>query len=186
MSDELSEYVSGHVGTSRRKFLIGLLAGSAFAVPVVASDLYLGNIHVLLGAAVVGSLRRPGLWAIPLLTKPSVGVGLLWYAARGEWRRLATALGVTTALAALAFVIAPGLWGQWFDYILATGLSPDVGRAYWINVPLLFRLPAAALLVVWGARTDRRWTLPVAAMLGLPVLWLVGLAMLTAAFAVSA
>ena len=67
-------------------------------LPVVASDLYLGNIHVLLGAAVVGSLRRPGLWAIPLLTKPSVGVGLLWYVARGEWRRLSIAIGVTAAI----------------------------------------------------------------------------------------
>ena len=42
------------------------------------------------------------------------------------------------------------------------------------------------MLVVWGARTDRPWTLPIAAMLGLPVLWLVGLAMLTGAFALSA
>ena len=53
-------------------------------------------------------------------------------------------------------------------------------------IPLLIRLPAAVLLVIWGARTNRPWTLPTAAMLGLPVLWLVGLAMLAGAFAVSA
>ena len=64
-----------------------------------------------------------------------------------------------------------------------TGVSPDVGAAYWIALPLLLRLPAAVILVVWGARTNRPWTLPTAAMLALPVLWLVGLAMLTAAFA---
>lgn len=167
-------------------WLTGPWALAFLVLPVVASDLYLGNIHVLLGAAVVGSLRRPGLWAIPLLTKPSVGVGLLWYAARGEWRRLAIALGVTAAIAAGAFVIAPSLWGQWIDYVLGTGLSPDLGSAYAVPIPLLVRLPAAVLLVIWGARTNRPWTLPTAAMLGLPVLWLVGLAMLAGAFAVSA
>lgn len=167
-------------------WLTGPFALLFLVIPVVASDLYLGNIHVLLGAAVVGSLRRPGLWAIPLLTKPTVGVGLLWFAARGEWRRLATAIGVTAVMSAIAFVLAPGLWKAWIDYVLATGVSPDVGTAYWVPIPLLVRLPAAALVVTWGARTNRPWTLPVAAMLGLPVLWLVGLAMLTAAFAVTA
>lgn len=167
-------------------WLTGPWALAFLVLPVVASDLYLGNIHVLLGAAAVGSLRRPGLWAVPLLTKPSAGVGLLWYAARGEWRRLAIALGVTAVLAGLAFVLAPAMWGQWLDYVLETGLTPAIGRAYAVPLPLLVRLPAAVLLVIWGARTNRPWTLPTAAMLGLPVLWLVGLAMLAGAFAVSA
>lgn len=155
-------------------------------IPFVASDLYLGNIHVLLAAAIVGSLRWPALWAIPLLTKPSVGLGLLWFAARGEWRRLATAVGVTAALAALAFVATPGLWPAWIEYILGTGLAPDTGTAFVVPIPLVVRLPAAVLLVVWGARTNRAWTLPTASMLALPVLWQVGLAMLAGAFAVSA
>lgn len=167
-------------------WLTGPWALAFLVVPVVASDLYLGNIHVLLGAAVVGSLRRPGLWAIPLLTKPTVGVGLLWFVVRREWGRLAVAIGATAVLSGLAFVIAPDLWRQWIDYVLATGVSPDLGRAYYVPLPLLLRLPAAALLVIWGARTNRPWTLPTAAMLGLPVLWLVGLAMLAGAFAVAA
>ena len=155
-------------------------------IPVVASDLYLGNIHVLLGAAIVASLRWPALWAIPLLTKPTCGAGLLWFVARGEWRRLATALATTAVLAGLSAVIAPDLWPKWIAYVLDTGVSPNVGTAYWIALPLLVRLPAATLLVIWGARTNRPWTLPTASMLALPVLWLVGLAMLTAAFGVSA
>ena len=126
-------------------WLTGPFALLFLVLPVVASDLYLGNIHVLLGAAVVGSLRRPGLWAIPLLTKPTVGVGLLWFAVRGEWRRLATAIGVTAVIAAAAFVIAPDLWKEWIDYVLATGVAPNVGTAYWVPIPLLIRLPAAAL-----------------------------------------
>lgn len=167
-------------------WLTGPWALAFLVIPVVASDLYLGNIHVLLAAAVVGSLRRPALWAIPLLTKPTVGVGLLWFVVRREWGRLAIALGVTAVLSAAAFVIAPDLWRQWIEYVLATGVSPNVGTAFYVPLPLLIRLPAAALLVVWGARTNRPWTLPTAAMLGLPVLWLVGLAMLAGTFAVSA
>ena len=167
-------------------WLTGPWALLFLVIPVVASDLYLGNIHVLLAAAVVGSLRRPELWAIPLLTKPTVGVGLLWFLVRGEWRKLAIAVGVTGAIAAVTHVIAPNLWPMWISYVLETGVAPDVGRAYWIPIPLLIRLPAAALLVAWGARTNRPWTLPTAAMLGLPVLWMVGLAMLAGAFAVSA
>ncbi|MEO8273803.1 MAG: glycosyltransferase 87 family protein [Chloroflexota bacterium] len=167
-------------------WLTGPWALAFLVLPVVASDVYLGNIHVLLAAVVVGSLRRPGLWAIALLTKPSVGVGLLWFVVRREWGRLAVALGVTAALAALAFILAPGLWPAWFEYVLGTGLSPDTGNAYVVPIPLLVRLPAAVLLVIWGARTNRPWTLPTASMLALPVLWMVGLAMLTGAFAVSA
>jgi hypothetical protein len=167
-------------------WLTGPWALAFLVLPVVASDLYLGNIHVLLAAAVVGSLRRPALWAIPLLTKPSVGVGLLWFVVRREWSKLFVSLGVTAALAAVAFVLAPNLWPAWINYLLRTGISPNTGTAYVVPIPLLIRVPAAVLLVVWGARTNRPWTLPTASMLGLPVLWMVGLAMLAGTFAVSA
>jgi hypothetical protein len=167
-------------------WLTGPWALPILLIPVVASDVYLGNIHVLLAAAIVASLRWPALWLVPLLTKPSCGVGLLWYAARGEWRRLATAIGVTGALVLLSAVLVPDLWPKWIAYVLGTGLTPDVGTAYSIPISPLVRLPLAVLLVVWGARTDRPWTLPTASMLALPVLWLVGLAMLAGAFALSA
>jgi len=167
-------------------WLTGPWALAFLVVPVVFSDLYLGNIHVLLGAAIIASLRWPAAWVIPLMTKPTCGLGLLWFLARGEWRRLAIALATTIAVAGISAAVAPDLWPKWIAYVLATGFSPDVGSAWWIPLPLLVRLPAAALLVVWGARSNRPWTLPTAAMLALPVLWLVGLAMLTAAFAVSA
>jgi hypothetical protein len=39
---------------------------------------------------------------------------------------------------------------------------------------------AAAALVVWGARTDRRWVVPVASTIALPVLWITGPAILVA------
>jgi hypothetical protein len=33
---------------------------------------------------------------------------------------------------------------------------------------------------VWGARTDRRWTVPIAVMVALPVAWFIGAAVLLA------
>jgi hypothetical protein len=167
-------------------WLAGPWALLFLVIPVVASDVYVGNIHVLLAAAIIAGFRWPALWAVPLLTKPSCGVGLLWYVARGEWGRLGVALGTTAGLAAVAFILAPDLWPKWIDYVLDTGVAPDVGKAAWVPVPLVIRLPAAVVLVVWGARTNRAWTVPTASMLALPVLWMVGLAMLTGAFAVSA
>ena len=42
----------------------------------------------------------------------------------------------------------------------------------------------AIAVVVWGAWTGRRWTVPVAGMLALPALWYGGLSMLLAVIAV--
>ena len=85
-----------------------------------------------------------------------------------------------------ALVLAPGLWPAWIEFVLGTGFPPDTGTAFVVSIPLIVRLPAAVLLVIWGARTNRAWTLVTASMLALPVLWQVGLAMLTGTFAVSA
>ena len=37
MSDDIIEYVVEHTGQSRRQFMVKLLAGAAFTVPVIAS-----------------------------------------------------------------------------------------------------------------------------------------------------
>ena len=42
------------------------------------------------------------------------------------------------------------------------------------------RFPIAVVLVVWGARTNHRWTVPVSAMLALPALWYGGLSIMLA------
>ncbi len=58
------------------------------------------------------------------------------------------------------------------------GLAQVFDEAGSLPIPLWPRLIAAAALVVWGARTDRRWTVVAAATVALPVLWIAGLAML--------
>jgi len=166
-------------------WMVGPWAILFLAIPIVSSDLYLGNIHILLAAAIVAAFRWPGLWAVALLTKPTCGVGLLWFVVRGEWRRLAIALATTGAIVVASAIIAPGLWPTWINYVLQTGVAPNVGTAAWVPIPLLIRLPIAIVVVIWGARTDRPWTVPIASMLALPVLWMVGLSMIVGALAVA-
>lgn len=153
-------------------------AGFAILAVPVFSELTVGNIHLLLGAAIVAGFRWPWLWALPLLTKPTLGIGLVWFAVRREWRSLAVALGATIAVAAVSFAVAPSLWFQWLDVLGAAATSPD--RPFVIQIPFWIRIVAAIGLVGWGARTDRRWTVPVASMLALPILWVNGLSMLVA------
>jgi hypothetical protein len=157
-------------------FLGGRWALVVLAFPPVALELYHANIHLLLAAAIVLGFRHPWTWSFVLLTKASCGVGLLWFVVRREWRSLAIALGSTAVLVALSVLVVPQLWPAWVDFLLQ---EPDgtVGGPS-VPVPLWMRVLAAAALITWGARTDRRWTVLVGATLALPVLWLAGFAML--------
>lgn len=149
---------------------------AAFAFPPVATELYGLNIHVLLPVAILLGFRHPWTWSFVLLTKPSAGVGLLWFVVRREWRELFTALGVTALLCAASFVYLPSLWFDWVDAIVSNLGTPAPGNA--VDVPLWLRLAVAAVIVVWGARSDRRWTVVVASMIALPALWFGAFAML--------
>jgi hypothetical protein len=144
-------------------------------------ELWGGNIHLPLAAAVVVGFRWPAAWAFVLLTKVTPGIGLLWFAARGEWRRLGIAMAATLAVAGGSYVLAPALWHQWVALLMdSAGASTVAGS---VPIPIAMRLPIAALLIVFAARTDRRWLLPLAVMLALPVLWWGGSAMLVGCLA---
>ena len=148
------------------------------AFPPVALEIYHGNVNLLIAAAIVLGFRYPAAWAFVLLTKVTPGIGLLWFAVRREWRSLALALGTTLIVAGASFAFAPHLWAEWVSAVTASSQAAEL-RA--INVPLALRLPLAVAVVVWGARTDRAWTVPVAATLAMPVLWLAVLSTLAAA-----
>jgi len=115
-----------------------------------------------------------------LLTKVAPGVGLLWFVVRREWRSLGIALGATAAIVGVSFVLAPSDWVDWF-VSLARTTQDDPPLS--IHVPLVARLAVAVVLVAWGARTDRRWTVMVAATISLPTLWVHGFAMLAGVIA---
>ncbi len=161
------------------RFLTGprlLTAGLLF--PFTAMEVAGGNVSLLLAVAIVVGFRWPAAWSLVLLTKITPGIGLLWFAVRREWRSLFIALGATALVAAVSAVVMPAAWRQWLDVIVANAGKGGTWAS--VPVPLLIRLPLAVALVVWGARTDRRWTVPVASMLALPALWYGGLSMLLA------
>jgi len=157
-------------------WLGGRWALAVFAFPPVALELYHGNVHLLVAAAIALGYAHPWTWSVVLLTKTTSGVGLLWFAVRREWRQLGIALGVTAAFAALCTLIAPWLWSEWLHFVLQSPDGTPGGPS--IPVPLWARLAVAAAVVAWGARTDRRWTVAVGATIALPVLWLAGLSVL--------
>lgn len=148
------------------------------AFPPVAVELYHGNIHLLLAAAVVVGFRYPQAWSFVLLTKVTPGIGLLWFVARREWRSLALALGATLAIVLASAVLLPAQWLSWIAMLSASSATPPPWPA--LPVPLWPRLLIAAIIVWWGARRDLRWAVPVGAMLALPALWPGGLALLAA------
>jgi hypothetical protein len=151
------------------------------AFPPVALELYYGNVNLLIAAAIALGFRYPAAWSFVLLTKVTPGVGLLWFAVRREWRHLAIALGVTAIIVAGSVAIDTQLWAQWFEAVRRDSAA-DLGDL--LAIPLWLRLPVAAVVVIWGARTDRPWTVPVAATLAIPVLWVAVFAILPAAIAI--
>jgi hypothetical protein len=149
-----------------------VLVGPVLLVPIAAlaaPELWGGNITLLIALAVVAGFRWPAAWSFVVLTKVSPGVGLLWFAVRREWRSLGIALGATAAVIAISSIVAPGLWRDWFDLLVANAGHPISSGS--IPVPFAVRLPIAVVLLAWGALRDRRWVVPVACLLALPVVW---------------
>ena len=158
-------------------WLGGRRALLVFAFPPVATELYFGNVNLLIAAAIALGFRYPAAWSFVLVTKVTPGIGLLWFAVRREWRKLAVALGVTAAIVAVSLAIDLPLWSQWFD---ALGRDSGANLGGIFASPLWLRLPIAALVVVWGARTDRPWTVPLAATIAMPVVWLATISVVSA------
>jgi hypothetical protein len=140
--------------------ITGPAIGAALLIPAVAIEINAVNVNILLVGAVIVGFRYPWTWAFVILTKVTPGIGLLWFAVRREWRHLGIALGVTVAISSASFLLAPWMWGEFFGAL--AGAPDETPFKIW------WRLPMAAAVVVWGARTDRRWALIVAVFLAMP------------------
>ena len=149
----------------------------ALSLPV-SQEILMGNIHILLAAAMVAGFRYPATWSFVLLTKVTPGIGLLWFAVRREWRMLAVAVGATAAIVGMSVLISPEDWAAWLHLLLRDG-GQESSR-------LLVRLALAAALIAWGALTDRRWVVPAAGLLALPVVWMDSFSMLLGCVALAA
>ena len=146
-------------------------------VPVTA-ELMEAQVHLFLAAAIVAAWRWPGLWAIPILTKPTLGVGLLFHVGARNWRALRIALGWTAGVTLVSLILVPSLWVEWFRILAGSATQQLSGPV--ILIPLAIRLPVAAALAWYAGRRDWPRLVPIAAMIALPALWIVGLSMAVA------
>ncbi|HEX5467090.1 MAG TPA: glycosyltransferase family 87 protein [Candidatus Limnocylindrales bacterium] len=138
-------------------------------------DVLIGNVHLLVAAAIVVGFTVPASWTFILLTKVPSGAGLLWFAVRREWRPLATALLATAIVVAISLVLDPGLWRDW---TAALWENRDAQGAGVPIVPgLIVRGPLAVIVAILGARKGWRWTVLVAALIALPHIWIQSAAM---------
>jgi hypothetical protein len=139
--------------------------------PATLGELWLGNINLLIALAIVVGMRWPAAWAFVLLTKVTPGIGLLWFVVRREWPALGIAICATAVVAAISFALAPGWWFEFRDAVtVQAGAAIDVPPSA-LQISLPIRLIAAAVVVVYAARTDRAWLVPVAATIAAPALW---------------
>jgi hypothetical protein len=160
-------------------WLLGPWSAVALLLPFVQGELVTGQIHLPLAVMCVLGVRNPGVLAYGLLTKVTPGVGLLWFAARRQWRDLAVAVGVTVAVVTASAVIAPGLWVGWLN-LLAESSTRNVENFTINEWPAVYRLSFAAGLVVLAAWRDRPAALPVIVCFALPGIWFGALVLLLA------
>ena len=169
-----------YVAVSRAiELALGLwLAGPALFLalflPPVATEINAANINIILVVAMVLGFRWPAFWAIILLTKPTMGIGLLWFVFARDWRALGIVFGTTAAISAVSFALNPGVW---FDYVRA--LQTTYTTPGWpFPWPIWVRLPIALPLVLWGSFTRRPWAVALGSMLAAPRLYFLSPVML--------
>jgi hypothetical protein len=166
-------------------FLLGRWSLPSLLFLPIPFEIISGNVHLLYAVAIVVGFRWSASWALMFITKVTPFIGVLWFAVRREWRAFGLAIGVTAAIVGVSYLLDPAAWQQWIallraDYTSGAGQATLDTPGWYLAVPLLPRLVAAAVLIVVAALTDRRWVLPFAVVLALPVLWLNGLAVLAA------
>jgi hypothetical protein len=138
-------------------------------IALVIPDVVYGNVFSLFALVLVWGVRYPGLWAFPLLTKVTPGLGVVWFAFRREWRSLAVALGTTASVAAFSIIFAPHLWVDWVKMMISSGGHPVPNPVVPLSLPVFVRLPVALGLVAVAARKNRYTLLAPAMALATPV-----------------
>lgn len=128
-------------------------------------ELVVGNIYILLAAAAVVGIQKPVAWVFPILTKVTPGVGLLWFAARGEWRSLTRGLGGLVVVVLAFYMANPPQWQAWFQFLMEHREGTPDSQLNFFGRCLL-----GVSLVVLGARKHWPWLIAPAMVLVSPVL----------------
>ena len=149
--------------------------------PPVLGELWLGNLNILLGLAIVVGMRYPASVVVhpadedhagrrPHLVRRAARVAVARHRPR---RHRGRRRGSATSCAVAVVRLHRGVE----DAGRRDGQRPAPGGARRAAA----RLVVAALLVFWAARTDRAWIVPIAAGLAVPFLWWNAFAVMVAA-----
>lgn len=147
--------------------------------PPVISELYHGNVNLLIAVGVVVGFRTAVAWGLIGMAKVTTGVIVIWPLLRGDWRSVGLCLGTVAVVALPTILVTPQLWVDWLQHLMVRGSEPSQGGAE-IGIPLGLRLVAAVALIAWGTRANRRWVVAPAVILAMPILWVHSLAALAA------
>lgn len=142
-------------------------AAVALFVPGFAgAEVAVGNVNLLIAVAVVLGVRGHAIaWLLPLLTKVTPGIGILWNVYRRDWRGLAWTAGIGGVLIIGSHLLLPGAWLEWFGILRQQG--PPLPDAFLV-VPIYVRMVAAVLIVLLAARRRWPWLVAVAVWLAIP------------------
>ena len=80
-------------------------------------ELFVGQVHLFIAAAIVLGFRWPALWAFNILTKVTPGVGLLWFLRPPRVAAPGDRAGTTAAIVAVSFLLAPTAWFDWYAFL---------------------------------------------------------------------
>lgn len=173
------------VNASALLWMLGpVLALLSLLFPPVLLELGVGNVHLLIAAAMMAGIRGSAGWyALPLLTKITPGAVVVAYdMLRGDWRRVRWAVGTTLVLVVASAAVAPELWADWIRVLTANDRSMvGINAEFWY-IPFPLRLLASAVVVSVAAWRGWPFLLPLAALLALPFVWDHSLSMLVAAW----
>jgi hypothetical protein len=155
-------------------------AALALALPFVRTDIDGGQIHLWLAVMCVVGMTQPGAWAFGFLTKVTPGIGVIWFAARREWRATALALAVTAAVVAVSAFVSPRAWADWVELLIASATLNMLGLPLSDSPVIVVRGPVAAGLLVIAAWRGRPAAIPLIVCFALPTIWPGSLALLAA------
>lgn len=139
------------------------------------NDIVAGNVWSIFALVYVFGFTYPATWAFPLLTKVTPGVGVVWFLTRREWRKLLVLVAVVLLAAGTSMAFGLDLWRDWIRLLL----HPEAYRApggsfhpiFYPRTPILLaaEIPIAIGILVYAAKSEKRWLVPVAMVFASPM-----------------
>ena len=150
---------------SARRFWSGSPGAESCSIallPPVLLMIVQGQLDMVFAVVAVLGLRWPALWAVPLLTKITPGIGIVWFLVRREWRSLAIADRRHPRRGGRLVRARPRRLGELGLDAAPGGVPTGIPSSCTWTCHWTVRLPIALAVIVWGARTNCRWMIPVA------------------------